>query len=70
MRIAILDYANSNVDIIDDAPDMETSKEVEDYLANTLRYDPEEISFMFGNTNKTNKVSVTFLKAKDFEGND
>lgn len=66
MKIGIIDYANWRVDIIENAPDMEKREDVENYLTNTLHYDPDEISFIFGNTKETCKLSVTFLTPDDF----
>ncbi len=45
MKIAVLYYTIASVDIFD-APDFETTEEVEDYLANEKGYNLDDIYYM------------------------
>lgn len=66
MRIAVIDYPNSQVDIIDEVPEMESSEQVKNYLSDVLQYNTEEISFIFGKAGGADKIDINFLTPKDY----
>lgn len=64
MKIAVLSYATSEVDIID-TTDEEVEKyndNVEEFLSQRCGYNPDEISFMC-----CDYIKVNSLTTKDFE---
>lgn len=56
MRIVVLDFSNGETDIIDNAPHLHTTEEVENYLSEALGYNPDEINFMFAPEIKVNEL--------------
>ena len=56
MKIVVLDFSNGETDIIDNAPHLHTTEEVENYLSEALGYNPDEINFMFAPEIKVNEL--------------
>ena len=57
MRIVVLDFSNSDVDIIDEIPYMEDSDAIENYLVERLQYNTDEINWMVATDSRINYLT-------------
>lgn len=61
MTISVLNYNTGDMDIIANCPNLRTTKEVENYLVEVLKYNSDEIHFMF-----SPDINVNYMEPDDF----
>ena len=57
MTIAVLDFNNGEVDIIENCPNLQTTEEVEGYLTEVFKYNIDEINYMFSSAIDVNSLT-------------
>lgn len=65
MTIAVLDYSTGEVDIIKHCVNLRTNEEVENYLAEVLHYNLDEINYMFSQELKVNNLTPMDFRVDD-----
>lgn len=65
MTIAVLDYSTGEVDIIKHCVNLRTNEEVENYLAEVLHYNLDEIYYMFSQELKVNDLTPMDFRVDD-----